>query len=475
MSLNQFWATVRAAWLKIVLMVVVATSITFALALQQPKQYTAKARVMLNIDNPEPTQFSALKRGMAAAYIGSEMRLVADAAVMRNVVAKLGWPDNPQVQTAWEAETGGVGDITAWAASRIAQAVSVDQLEDSSILEINYTADSREAAMAIVALIRTAYIEESQKLRADAARRAAAWNRTQSARALATLQAAEAARAAFVTTNAIAVDTPAGGLDYQAQLAALNNVSNHLAATVNAAEAINPTADRLSRKLNALDAEIAVLRLRGEANPVTVALEAERTTVAQELARENAVTPGGDATEDQIGLVRAQRDNEYLASRLHLLDRSPLYDKLAMMDRDIALKTSRYNAASARVANFDAVAAAPSGMVVIGDVIASDDPSYPDIPLLTAVAAGASLALAVAFALLADLVKHQVRGVEDLRVAGAPVLAVIVDDPPRPRWRALAMVSATLAPWRRWRNRKASSPMSFNIDPAALHQPALRR
>lgn len=447
MSLSQFWATIRAAWLKIVLMVVVATSITFALALQEPKQYTAKARVMLNIDNDDPNQFSALKRGMAAPYIGSEMRLVNDDTVTRAVVARLGWADNPQVQTTWAADTGGIGDVASWAARQIAQNVTVQQLEDSAILEIYYSSSSLDATKQIVGLVRAAYIEQSLRLRADAARRAAAWNRDQAARALATLQAAEAARAQFVTANAIPLDTPAGGLDYLAQLSTLATTTGHIPGSD--APAVNPTANTLRRKLDTLDGQLAVLRLRGEANPATVAIAADRAATAQQLAHETAVTQGGpDATAGQIGLVRAQRDSDYLAARLRLLDRAPLYNRLATMDRDIVLKTTRYNAAAARVASFDSVAAAPSGINVIGDVIASDDPTFPNIPLMTGIAAGATLALAIAFAVLAELGRRQVRGAEDLRFfVGAPVLAVIADTPPT-RWGALARRGRSLA--RRW-------------------------
>ncbi len=396
---------------------------------------------MLNIDNSDPNQYSILKRDTAANYIGSEARLVTDSAVMRDVVTKLGWPDNPQVITAWEAQTGGVGDIRDWAAGQIGANVNVQQLEDSAILEINYTTSSLDAAKQIVAMIRTSYIEESQRLRAEAARRAAAWNRTKVRQALDILLAAEAARAAFVTANQIAVDTPVGGLDYQAQFTALNSAAASLPTTITTPPPADPVVNTLRTKLNSLDAQIAVLKLRGDENPATVALEAERATTAQQLARETAVADSGpNATDEQIGLVRAQRDATYLQTRLHLIERSPLYDRLAMMDRDIFLKANRYNAAAARVAAFDAVAAAPSGLKVIGDVIASDDPTFPNIPLTIGVAAGASLALAVTLAVLGALIRGQVRDVEDLRFSvGAPVLAVIVADRPR---RGLAVMGA---------------------------------
>lgn len=443
MSLGQLWMTLRAAWLKIALMVVVAASVAFGLASGLPKQYTAKARVMLNIDNADPMQYSALGRGMAAPYIATEMRLITDLAVTTDVVTKLGWPENPQVIGAWQA-SGGAGDVTTWAARQLAQGIGAAPFRDSSIVEIFYSSSSLDAAKQIVALVRTAYIDHSGNLRVDAARRASAWNRTQAARALVVVHAAEAARTNFMAANQIAVDTPAGGLDYQ------NHVETMAATTARVPDAafalgINANADALRRRLNTFDLEIAVLRLRGDANPATVALQAQRAVVAQQLAHEVAVTQGGpSASGAQIGLVRQQRDADYLRSRLTLLARAPLYDRLATLDRDITLKTERYMAAAARVANFDAIANAPNGMKVVGDVIASDEPSFPNIPLMTAIAAGSALALGIALTLLAELGRRQVRGAEDLRFfAQVPVLAVIPEGPrrrarkelPRFRWR----------------------------------------
>ncbi len=436
MSLAQVMATLRAAWLQIAMMVIVAVGVAAVVVADEPKQYTAKARVMLNLQNTDPSRYSVAKKGIAAGYIGTEMRLMADDAVTRQVVTNLGWPDNPQVIAAWQASTGGAGDVTTWAAHRIAANMGPRQLEDSSIIEINYSSSTREAAMEIVALIRTAYIDQSQRLRVEAARRASAWNRTEAANALKVVQAAEAARAAFVTANGIAVDSPEGGLEYQAQVQALRSSLATDGADAGANTRFNPSADRLAQRLDALDAQIAVLRLRGEANPATVLLQAQRAATAQELAREKAVAAGGaGVTGGTIGLVRAQRDADYLKARLAVIQSAPLYDRLAQLNRDVKLKTARYQAAIERVANFDSVAATPSGIRVVGDVIASPDPSFPVIPLIIGIAAGTSFALAVTFALIAELTRQQVRGVADLAATvAAPVLAVIADAPAARRW-----------------------------------------
>ncbi len=148
-------------------------------------------------------------------------------------------------------------------------------------------------------------------------------------------------------------------------------------------------------------------------------------------------TAGPRASEAQIGAVRQQRDADYLAARLRLIDRAPLYDRLSALDREVALRTQRYKAIAAHAADFTEIAAAPSGLNIIGDVIASDDPTYPNIPLILAIAAGSSFALATALALVGDLVRRQVRGPEDLMFyAQTPILAVIPrDPPPRGRWR----------------------------------------
>ena len=448
MSLAQVMATLRAAWLQIAMMVIVAAGLAAFLAEQEPKQYTAKARVMLNLQNTDPSRYSVAKKGIAAGYIGTEMRLMTDDAVTRQVVTALGWPDNPQVIAAWQSSTGGVGDVTTWAAHRIGANIGPRQLEDSSIIEINYSSSTYEAAKEIVAMIRGAYIDQSQRLRVEAARRASAWNRTEAANALKIVQAAEAERAAFVTANGIAVDSPEGGLEYQAQVYSLRATLATDDASTNARARINPSADRLAQRLDALDRQIAVLRLRGDQNPATVMLQAARTATMQDLAREKAVAAGGaGVTGGTIGLVRAQRDAEYLKARLSVIERAPLYDRLATLNRDVKLKTARYQAATERVANFDSVAGTPSGVRVVGDVIASPDPSYPIIPLIVGVAAGTSFALAITLALIAELTRQQVRGVDDLTATvPAPVLAVIADAPADRRWSRWRRLFTRAAP-----------------------------
>ncbi|UAJ10295.1 hypothetical protein [Polymorphobacter megasporae] len=435
MSLAQLWAIFRAAWLSIAAMVVVASLTAYLFSSSLPKAYSAKARVMLNIGNSDPTQYSALGAKTEDTYIATQIKLVSDDAVMRDVVTKLGWPTDPAVISAWEQSTGGMGDVTNWAAARIRGNVAAVPFEDSSIIEIYYSAESVDTAKAIVALIRTAYIDNDLRLRAEAARKASSWNRTVAAQALIALQKSEAERAAFLKANDIPIDTSNGSLETR-ELTALR--AQTIPAEMGSIDPpTTPLMGKLKNNIAALDAQIAVMTAdRGLSDPVMQSAMAQRDVLRTQLAHEtDFANAGNNATDAQIAANRVLRDRQYLEARLRILDRGPVYDKLAAIDRDLALREKLYKNAAQRVQDFEAVAAAPSGLQVIGDVIANDDMIYPNIPLTVGLAAGISLGLGLAIALFSEMLRRMVRGADDLEFySGVPVMAVIASTPPAKSW-----------------------------------------
>lgn len=432
MNFSQLLGIIRAAWVSIVAMTLVAALVAYGFASSLPKEYTAKARVMLNVGNSDPTQFSQLSRNTYTNYIGTQLSLVGYDGVLRDVVTRLGWPSDPAVVTAWEQATGGKGDLTTWASRRLAGNVAARQFEDSAIVEIYYTAESIDVAKTIVAMIRTAYIADDLRLRVAAARRASAWNRTAAAQAFAKLREVENERAAFVRTNAIPIDRSEGSLEMQvlgkSRLASIPTMPTTLTPITTA------SMTRLKNQLDSLDAQIAVIgEQRGPSDPVTLSLIASRDQIRTQLAQETDFARAGEnATDAQITTNRALRDREYVEARLRVLDRAPLYDKLARMNRELALRTKLYTNAEQRVREFDSIAAAPSGLIVIGDVIADDDMVFPNIPLAVGLASGLGLALGIGMALLGEMMRRMVRGAEDLHFySGVPVMAVIASSAPR--------------------------------------------
>lgn len=426
MSIAQLLSILRASRWSILLMALACIGTAYLFADSLPKQYTAKARVMLELANSDPAQYSSFKRDSAAGYIGTQLRLVGDIGVTRAVVAKLGWADNPQVIAAWQQATGGVGEVDRWAASRLAASLGANQLEDSAIIEILYSAGEPQAAKQIVGVVRTAYIENARTLRAQAAQRAAAWNRDQAARALAALQRAEQVRLDFARANNIVLDRR-GESPAMTELDYLRDAG---ARRAGAAKAFQPSPAMLGlqRQLNDIDAQLAIIQIRGgTSNPDYVLTTARRNILVAQLGRETAIARARSGNEEVVtAATRARLNADYLRARLEVLDQAPTYDRLAQLEREVALRRSFYQAAAARVENLDMIAAAPAGVEVLGDVIGSDSPSFPNIPLITGLAAVFGLGLGVSLALFGEMSARRVRGAEDLEFSSrVPVLAVI--------------------------------------------------
>ena len=248
---------------------------------------------------------------------------------------------------AWQAATGGTGDITLWVGHRLAGNISARPFEGISIVEIYYTAQSVDIAKAIVAEVRTAYVDNSLRLRAEAARKASAWNRTEAAQALSRFQRTEAERVAFLKANSIPIDSSNGNLEMRE----LTRARIDTGPTDDSPKrpVTTSTMQFVERRIAAIDAQIAVTsQERGPNDPSTVMMNVIRDELKAQLARETAfVQAGENATEAQIAANRAQRANQYLAARLRVLDRAQLFDWLAAIDRELTLQTRLYEQAAA--------------------------------------------------------------------------------------------------------------------------------
>ena len=436
MTLAQLLGILRGSRWSILLMMLVCIAVAWGYASTLPKQYTAKARVMLDLNNAEPTQYSVLQRNTEEPYIATQIRLVRELPVLLEVVDKLGWANDPSVVAVWQQATGGQGDIARWLAARLSANMAVGQLEESAILEIYYASSDLEVAKQIVGMIRTAYINNNLALRVAAARRASAWNRTQAARAYDAMRKAETARIDFMQANGIILDSTTMSLEARetTKLRQETDVPPPVARPQRPSGAMYA----LRGEINRTDAEIALLELnKGPDNPQARAMKIHRDELQAQLDQETAfVAAGANASAAAIEANRQLRINEYLKARLSVIDRIPLYDKLGSLDREVDLRRRQYQGALQRVQNFDMIAAAPSGLEVIGDVIADEDSLFPNIPLIVALAALFGLGLGITLAIFGEMFARRVRGADDLGFfAQVPVLAVIAPGPARPNQR----------------------------------------
>ena len=308
-----------------------------------PARYPATARVLMDNFKPDPVTGTMLNAGGLKMFIRTQLELIKDYRVAGEAVDRLGLTANASLLATWQAETGGYGDFRRWLADRIVSGVQVNQIENSNIMEITYEAGAPEIARRTVNALRDAYIENSLKFRTDSAGRTAEWYREQAARALRTLEAAEAAKTRFEQENGI-VMTASG----EAETVKLSGLQSALTeARANSGmqnfEAVrqttsSPVVDQLKVQLATLNDQIEQASERlGTQHPTYIAMIARRGQLERQLAREQVAARQAGAA--QLGASRgnvAQLEAAYEAQRAKVFAMKEKIDKLGQLARSRA-------------------------------------------------------------------------------------------------------------------------------------------
>ena len=442
MSLVQFMRVLLARWTIIAGTIVAALVVALAVAKLLPPQYPAKARVIFDVIKPDPVTGAVIASQFERSYTLTQIELITDQRVAGEVVDRLKMTEDPVLIHKFESNSNGEEDLRRWLVKRVIDHTKADLLEGSNILEITYTAEDPATAKRAVSALRDAYIDASLRFRTDAAGRTADWYLDQAAKAQHALATSEAARSAFEKEHNI-VMVPGGGDAETAKLDGLQNalmMARGSSGSVEASVAQNtqtaPQVEALRSQLNAMDDAVAQAAEKlGPANPTYIGLVQRRGLLAGQLARETSAARslGGSSTAASRASV-SQLQSEYDAQRSKVLAMKPELDQLAQLQRETDLRRQQYEKAAERAADLRLQASvSETGLVVLGEALASPRPSFPNMPLIAALALGGGLALGLFAAVIVELLSRRVRSSEDLAYAAkVPVLAVI-GNPRQPR------------------------------------------
>jgi uncharacterized protein involved in exopolysaccharide biosynthesis len=444
MSISQFLRILFVRRWIIFTTLVTCVAVALATAKSLPERYEAGARIVLDLIKPDPVTGQTVGAGNTRSYVRTQIEMIQDYRIASDVVDRLGWLQNPAVIAAWQAETGGVGDMRRWAAQRIVNSTTAGLVSGSNILEIRYQAPNPESARRIVGLLREAYVDASLRFKTDSAGRTAEWYREQADRALRSLNAAEAAQAKFELENRIIIG-PSRVDSETARLMELQGVlfSARTAASVrdvdaNKSGATSPVVDQLKMQLAMLDDQIGVASERfGVEHPSYKSLVTRKEMLNRAIQLETAAARKEGTERSQVSAqILQQLQADYDAQKDLVLRTKGKLNELAQLQREVEQRRQQYLQAAQRTANLRLQAnLSESGLVVLGDPIVGNKPSFPNWPLVFAASIGFGLALGVVAAIFAELLARRVRGMEDLAFAAkVPVLAVIAERRP-PVWR----------------------------------------
>lgn len=462
MSMTQFLQILYAGRWRLLLCVVACLAGAMAFGSRLPATYEARARVILELVSPDLVTGTEVASKSTESYVRTQQLLAMSERVALRVVDKLGWAENPDVVEAFNATTGGFGDIKTWAARRIMAETAAVPLEGGGTMEIIYRAPDPDAAKQIAGLLREAYIETVLELQTEgAAKRADRYDELEK-QARARVSAAEAAYTGLQRSLGIVAD--GNGADLES--GALQRLqANALAA------AVPPDADsdrsaaqqsvlKLRAGLTALEQQIALAVTQlGPANPEYQSLLARRDSMRAALARIAATSPSDGGGVAAARRLRAETEAAYREERTRVLGRGPEMLKLAQALRQVTvlradLERIMRNGAELRLQS----ERTQSGLVVMGDVLSQDRPVAPNLPLIAVLAMLFGLGLGFVAVMLDGLLRREVRGAADLEYAsGVPVLGVVPAGPRGP-WRGRWAVAWTMLRARLTRRRRPLLP-----------------
>ena len=426
MSILQFFRILWARRIIIFLATLVASVGAVVFVQVVTPKYQAQTRMMLDVLKPDPVTGQVMATAFLRAYTKTQIELVKDVAVAREVVDALHWDKNKKLAREYRSRPASDDqDFTRWAAQKVIDGTDAKVIEGSNILEIDYNSSNPDTAKQVVDAVRNAYIATTLQARQEAARRNADWYDAQANKAKTGLFEAEQAKTTFEKENGILLQEGGGDLD-SARLAALASQAGVPAGSVGpgpAAPAISPSASMLTQ----LDYQIAqASKVFGPNHPMLVEMHHKRDLLAKQVEEERSAIAAGTASYPGANVARVTA-GMLDAQKAKVLGQREKVERLRLLQDDVNLRREEYNKSAARASQLRQEAeVSEAGVTPMGAAVTPQTPIFPQKPLVIAVGIGGGFGFGVALSLLLELFGRRIRSSEDLRIAiGAPVLAVV--------------------------------------------------
>jgi len=432
MSLAQCLAILKARWKGALAVFLVVVGSAIGVSLMLPKQYTATASVVVNF-KPDPVS-SLMVAGLASpGFMGTQVDLLQSDRVLRSVVRSLKLADNADVRQQWLEETGGQGSIETWLIEPIRKQMEVRPSRESGVIAVSYRAADPNFAAVVANAIVGAYLETSVALNVGPAKLSSAFFDSRAKEARTALETAQARLSTFQRERGIIatderLDVENARLnDLSSQAVMLQALASESASRQT--QAIGASGDKLQEVLThpvvgALHAELSRSEVRlqelrarlGDSHPQVLETMA---SIREQRARIESETRRVAAGVGVSNTIARQRDADVRAAletqRNKVLRMKAVRDEGAVLLRDVEsaqraleLLTGRLNQTTLESQSTQ------TSINPLNDAEPPIKPSSPKILVNAAVAVLLGAALALASALLLELIRRRVRSAEDV-------------------------------------------------------------
>lgn len=417
MSIAQIWRIIIARR-----GIIIATTLACLIAailsgVLIPSRFKATSRVMLDVVKPDAVTGQVLASQFARTYVQTQTELIRDERVAGKVVDALGWVNSPALARQYANRSKSDDrDFRRWISQQVIDNTRAELVEGSNILEISYVATDPQAAAAVANTIRQAYVEQTIAFKRDAAIDDSRWFHRQVEQTRADLAAAESRKATFERANGIVIGNDNVDEESRRLTALASSSPQSNAPSITMGGGANPMAGQLAQANAAVS---AAERTLGPNNPDLINLKRQRDAIAstaQAAAPRPVVTGGGGPS---LGALYGGQVSKVLAQRGKV-------DEARKLAVDVSVLRDQYQKTLARAADLDQQAASTdSGLTLLGNATAPQSAIWPRWWLIIFGSLALGLAIGMLAALLTELSRRRVRGVEDLHFAGIPVIGTM--------------------------------------------------
>jgi uncharacterized protein involved in exopolysaccharide biosynthesis len=166
---------VKARYLLILGTLLIAIVSAAVLTSVEPNRYTGTTAVVVNFQADGPFDSPAIPAQLSSTYLATQLDIVRSQKVALRVVEMRNLANDPGWRGAYESSGETRVPIKNWIALQIAENLEVEPLNNSRVVNLNYTALAPDDAAAMANGYAKAFIATSLDLTVEPARRNAAW------------------------------------------------------------------------------------------------------------------------------------------------------------------------------------------------------------------------------------------------------------------------------------------------------------
>ncbi|MHB1098805.1 MAG: chain length determinant protein EpsF [Burkholderiales bacterium] len=441
MTMMQF---LRVLWARKWLMLVTFSSTvaaTIAISVLLPKQYTATSTLVVNSKASDPLTGSVMPAQLMPGYLATQVGIMSSQNVGLKVVDNLKLDHSPVVQQQFNEATHGQGDIREWLAGILIAKLKITPSRESNLIDVSYVANNPEFAAVIANAFVQAYIKTSLDLRTEPAHQTNLWYEGQIKVLRDKLESAQTRLSNYQRKKGIvAVDerldvenTRLAELSSQlvvAQAQTYDSQSrNHRSGDQLSDVMNNPLIQGLKGNIAQGESRLAQLSEKlGKNHPEYLRAQADLDVLRKKLAHEMSNARTGVNTTMRVS---QQREGDLRASlaaqKAKVLALKQQRDEGSVLARDVESAQRAYDMALQRATQTRMESKSDqTDVAVLNPAIPPLKASSPKMLLNVVLAMAGGMLLAMAFALLAELLDRRLRSEEDfVDILGAPVLAFL--------------------------------------------------